>query len=55
MLILPAYVVLTDRSLAEVVAARPGSDAELLALYGFGPAKVKRYGADLLRLVREGS
>ncbi len=42
---------MTDRSLAEVVAAQPRCEAELLALHGIGPAKVERYGADLLRLV----
>ncbi len=51
LLAVPAYVVMTDRSLAEVVAAQPRCEAELLALHGIGPAKVERYGADLLRLV----
>ncbi len=44
----PAYVVLTNKALLAVAANLPTSEAELLAISGIGPAKVERYGADLL-------
>ncbi len=49
----PAYVVADNRTLAAVAAGRPTSEAELLAVPGIGPAKLDRYGEDLLRIVRE--
>jgi len=44
----PAYVVLTDATLALVAERRPGSDAELVDISGIGATKLGRYGADLL-------
>ena len=44
----PAYVVFNDRTLAELVARTPRTLAELAAVPGIGPAKLERYGADLL-------
>ena len=49
----PAYVVADNKTLAAIAAARPASEGELLAVPGIGPAKVDRYGADLLRLLGE--
>lgn len=46
----PAYVVMHDRTLAAVAAARPRNPRELLAIGGMGPAKVDRFGEDILRL-----
>jgi RecQ family ATP-dependent DNA helicase len=46
----PAYVVLHDRTLAAVAAARPKNPRELLSIDGMGPAKVERFGEELLRL-----
>jgi superfamily II DNA helicase RecQ len=38
----------------ELVAVKlPASASQLLALKGFGPAKVDKYGADILRLVTD--
>ncbi len=48
----PPYVVATDRALREIAAIRPTNKHELEAAHGIGPAKVKRYGAGLLRVVR---
>jgi DNA helicase-2/ATP-dependent DNA helicase PcrA len=45
----PAYVVFNDRTLAELVARGPRTLAELAAVPGIGPAKLERYGEDLLR------
>jgi ATP-dependent DNA helicase RecQ len=44
----PAYVVCSDATLAELAAARPASLAELAAVKGFGPVKVDRYGPELM-------
>jgi DNA helicase-2/ATP-dependent DNA helicase PcrA len=44
----PAYVVFNDRTLAELVSRTPRTLAELAAVPGIGPAKLQRYGAELL-------
>ncbi len=44
----PAYVVFNDRTLAELVARTPRTLTELAAVPGIGPAKLERYGAELL-------
>ncbi len=47
----PPYVVFNDRTLQELAATRPASVGELLAVHGLGTTKVRRYGAELLRLL----
>lgn len=49
----PAYVIAFDRSLQEIAARRPTSRAELLAIPGFGPARVDAYGEGFLKVVRD--
>jgi ATP-dependent DNA helicase RecQ len=49
----PAYVVLPDRTLWELVTARPTTPDELLAVNGIGPVKVEKYGAAFLALLAE--
>jgi DNA helicase-2/ATP-dependent DNA helicase PcrA len=44
----PAYVVFSDRTLAELVARAPRTLGELAAVPGIGPTKLERYGRDLL-------
>jgi DNA helicase II / ATP-dependent DNA helicase PcrA len=44
----PAYVVFNDRTLAELASRTPRTLAELSAVPGIGPAKLERYGAELL-------
>jgi DNA helicase-2/ATP-dependent DNA helicase PcrA len=44
----PAYVVFNDRTLAELASRTPRTLAELAAVPGIGPAKLERYGAELL-------
>ena len=44
----PAFVVLHDRTLAELVRRAPRTRSELGVVPGIGPAKLDRYGADLL-------
>jgi DNA helicase-2/ATP-dependent DNA helicase PcrA len=44
----PAYVVFHDRTLAEIARRRPGSRTALSTVSGVGPAKLERYGDELL-------
>jgi ATP-dependent DNA helicase RecQ len=48
----PPYVVASDRTLREIAGLRPSSLFELEQAHGIGPAKVQRYGAGLLDVVR---
>jgi DNA helicase II / ATP-dependent DNA helicase PcrA len=45
----PAYVVFHDRTLAEIATRRPGTAAELAGVAGVGPAKLERYGSEVLQ------
>jgi superfamily II DNA helicase RecQ len=47
---LPAYMVLSDRTLAAVAHACPANPRQLLEISGMGPAKVERFGATILEL-----
>ena len=47
----PAYVVAHDALLAAIVDERPGSPAALRRIRGMGPAKLGRYGEELLAIV----
>jgi ATP-dependent DNA helicase RecQ len=49
----PAYVVFSDATLLEMAAARPKTDAELLAVSGVGPTKLERYGDQFISLIRQ--
>jgi DNA helicase-2/ATP-dependent DNA helicase PcrA len=44
----PAYVVFNDRTLAELVRMAPRTIAELAEVPGIGPAKLERFGGELL-------
>jgi ATP-dependent DNA helicase RecQ len=48
----PAYVVFSDATLREMALVRPQSEADLLAVNGVGAAKLARYGAHFLAVVR---
>jgi superfamily II DNA helicase RecQ len=50
----PAYVVLHDRTLAEIARARPATPRQLLEIGGMGPAKAERFGAAILELCGAG-
>jgi superfamily II DNA helicase RecQ len=45
---IPAYVVFHNSTLAEIAQRRPQTIRELAAVPGVGPAKLERYGADVL-------
>ena len=47
----PAYVVFHDATLAEIAARRPRTLAALRGILGVGPAKLDRYGGDVLAVL----
>ena len=47
----PPYVVFHDSVLHAIAAARPGTLGELAQISGVGPAKLERYGDDVLAVV----
>jgi ATP-dependent DNA helicase RecQ len=48
----PAYVILHDRTLAEVAQQRPGTLSALARIGGIGARKLERYGSALIALVQ---
>ena len=48
----PAYIVFGDKVLLEMVARRPTTRHELLQVPGVGEAKLERYGAQFLRVLK---
>jgi len=49
----PAFLVMHDRTLNALAAARPANPHELLAVEGMGPSKIGRFGEAILTLCRE--
>ncbi|HKP17365.1 MAG TPA: ATP-dependent DNA helicase UvrD2 [Gaiellaceae bacterium] len=49
----PAYLVFHNSTLEEIAGRRPRSLAELAAVPGVGPAKLERYGEDVLAALAE--
>ena len=49
----PAYTVLDDKTLRAVCAARPTTPAALSKVKGIGPAKLEKYGHDVVRIVTD--
>lgn len=47
----PAYVVFSNSTLAQISAAGPTTLTELAAIPGIGPAKLERYGVDVLAVL----
>jgi ATP-dependent DNA helicase RecQ len=48
----PAYVVFHDTTLAAIASARPASLAELLRVSGVGESKLRKYGDEVLEVLR---
>lgn len=44
----PAFVIFSDRALRDLVEKSPQNLADLERVYGFGPAKIERFGVDVL-------
>ncbi len=50
---IPAYMVCQDKTLEHLARERPATLEALSAIYGLGEAKITRFGAELLRALRE--
>jgi ATP-dependent DNA helicase RecQ len=51
----PAFVVLSDKSLRHLAAAKPRTTSELHEIYGIGEHKIEQFGSELLTEVLLGS
>ena len=49
----PAYVVFSDATLAEMAALKPRTLGELSGISGIGPTKLSRYGMPFLNVLKE--
>ncbi|MDE0978761.1 MAG: DNA helicase RecQ [Flavobacteriales bacterium] len=49
----PAYMVLSDRSLKELCQSMPTTSQQLLGVHGFGKVKVQRFGAQILEVLEQ--
>ena len=49
----PAYMICADRTLEHLARARPETLEALADIYGLGESKIKKFGEDLLRALRE--
>jgi ATP-dependent exoDNAse (exonuclease V) alpha subunit len=47
------FIIAHDKALLAVAANKPQTEKELLKVPGFGPMKVEKYGADILRVLRQ--
>lgn len=48
---IPPYVICNNRQLAEIVRRRPSALAQLAEMDGFGDAKLKKYGGEMIALI----
>jgi len=48
----PAYVVFHDATLVAIASARPANLTELLRVSGVGESKLRKYGNDVLEVLR---
>ena len=48
-----AYTIMHQSTLLEIAARIPKTPMELLAIKGFGKAKLEKYGAEILRITLE--
>jgi DNA helicase-2/ATP-dependent DNA helicase PcrA len=50
-----SYMVFQRATIAAIASARPASHADLARIVGLGPAKIARFGDDILAMVRRHS
>lgn len=51
--VIPPYAVLSDKVLKSISSTLPKNDSELLDITGIGPAKLKQYGNDVLKILKQ--
>ena len=49
---MPPFVIFNNKVLLELSNQCPKTEEELMAVKGFGPAMLERYGADILKIIR---
>lgn len=49
----PAYMICPDRTLEHLARARPGTLEALADIYGLGESKIRKFGEEMLRALRE--
>ncbi|MEX0761065.1 MAG: RecQ family ATP-dependent DNA helicase [Dehalococcoidia bacterium] len=49
----PAFTIFSNRTLRELVARRPSDIRQLSGVWGLGSAKVKKFGRDILAVIRD--
>ncbi len=49
----PAFMIMHDRTIAEVADVMPKSTDDLSRIHGFGPVKIRKYGEDILEVVNQ--
>lgn len=49
----PAFVVFGDKSLRDMAARKPTTDQAFLGIFGVGDRKLKQFGKDMMRVIRE--
>jgi ATP-dependent DNA helicase RecQ len=52
---MPPYVIFNNQVLDEIVRVRPRTPEALAAVKGFGPARLERYGAEILATINQAS
>jgi len=50
---MPAYVIFSDATLAQLAERLPGDERALLRISGIGPVKVERHGEEILAIIAE--
>lgn len=50
----PAYVIFPDRALREIARVQPQSLAQLAQVHGVGPARLEKFGREVLEALRDG-
>jgi len=49
---LPAYIIMHDKTIIEIIENNPSTIEELRKVKGIGPAKLEKYGNDILRILK---
>ena len=49
----PAYVIFPDRTLIEMAKERPRTTDDLSTIHGVGAAKLQKYGAAFLAVIKD--
>ncbi|MDP7180731.1 MAG: ATP-dependent DNA helicase UvrD2 [Candidatus Woesearchaeota archaeon] len=48
---IPSYMIMHDRTIVDIAVKMPMSKEDLGNVYGFGPAKIQKYGEEILKVV----